>query len=156
MSAGRWTSRRGGTRKTYVAAAILGVACMAGWAGASRAADTASCEGKRSWQRSIVESAIRAWLDQATRPADLLELIQAEQGIAACGPGQGIRLHVTRLPINLVPSQLGAVLLANELEWRGLVPPPEDALRGKFFRVAAPRERPDREQRVREPRGTPR
>jgi len=104
------------------------------------AADTATCEGKRSWQRNIVEEAIRHWLDQTENPENLLELMQAEQGIAACGEGDLIRLHMTRLPINLVPSQFGAVLLANELEWRGLVPAPEAELAGKFFRVATPPE----------------
>jgi len=100
------------------------------------AGETASCEGKRTWQRSVVEKAIQEWFSQTTRNEDLLELIQAEQGIAACRQGDLIRLHTTRLPINLVPQQLGAVLLANELEWRGLVAAPEEALAGKFFRVA--------------------
>jgi len=105
-------------------------------AATTHAGETASCEGKRTWQRSIVEGVIRSWFDQSTHSEGLLELIQAEQGIAACRQGDLIRLHTTRLPINLVPSQLGAVLLANELEWRGLVPSPEEALAGKFFRVA--------------------
>jgi len=34
-----------------------------------------------------------------------------------------------------VLDQLGAALLANELEWRGVMPRPEHGLAGEFFRV---------------------
>ncbi len=129
--------------RTTRAYAVLSAALLTLAIGTTtHAGETASCEGKRSWQRSIVEGVIRSWLDQGTYTEGLLELIQAEQGIAACREGDLIRLHTTRLPINLVPTQLGAVLLANELEWRGLVAAPEEALAGKFFRVARQRGAP--------------
>ena len=101
------------------------------------AADTASCEGKRGWQRSIVQSAVHRWFTSEVRPDDLLELIQAEHGIAACASGLALplRLHTTMLSRGLALDQLGAVLLANELEWSGLIPRPEEGLAGAFFRV---------------------
>jgi hypothetical protein len=127
------------TRTALLAAAccLLGAA-LAPTPAAAR--DTATCEGKRTWQRDIVEQTVRDWLDQKPDPARLVELIQAEQGIAACRAGRPARLHTLQLRRNLRPSQLGALLLANELEWRGLIAPPEEALAGKLFRISRRRD----------------
>ena len=108
-------------------------------AGAAQAGiDTGSCAGKRAWQRKLVEETIRSWFEGAPRAENLIDLVQAEQGIAACQDPER-RLHTTRLPPGLKLPQLGAILLANELEWRGLIPPPEEALAGKAFRIAVPK-----------------
>ena len=66
--------------------------------------------------------------------------MQAEHGIAACSTSAllPLRLHTTTLPRGLGLDQLGAVLLANELEWSGLVPAPEQGLLGEFFVVRKP------------------
>jgi hypothetical protein len=111
--------------------------------GAALARDTATCDGKRSWQRAIVREAVHDWFRGQPDPDGLIDLVQAEHGIAACARG-GVprRLHTTSLPRGLAVDQLGAVLLANELEWSGLMPPPERALAGKFFRVRAEPESP--------------
>ncbi len=44
-------------------------------------------------------------------------------------------LHTTTLPRGLEMDSLGALLLANELEWSGLIPPPGEGLAGGIFRV---------------------
>ncbi len=108
-------------------------------ASVASARDTVSCEGKRSWQRDVVRQAVHGWFANQPRTEDLLELIQAEQGIVACSssPARSVRLHTTTLPRGLDPGQLGAVLLANELEWSGLVPRPESGLAGEWFSVRA-------------------
>jgi hypothetical protein len=100
-------------------------------------ADTVSCDGKRGWQRQIVRDSVHGWFQGEPRPEGLISLIQAEHGIVACGSlsGHTPRLHTPTLPRGLELDQLGAVLLANELEWSGLVPRPEEGLAGKFFRV---------------------
>jgi len=103
------------------------------------AADTVSCEGKRTWQRRIVMQTIRLWLKQQPHGENLIDLLQAEQGIAGCLRSEDVRLHSTRIPRNLTQQQLGPMLLANELEWRGVLEPPQDILTGKFFRVAVQR-----------------
>ena len=102
--------------------------------------DTATCEGKRRWQRSIVQNAVHRWFSSDARPDDLIELIQAEHGIVACASGAAapLRLHTTTLSPGLELDQLGALLLANELEWSGLIPRPEVGLAGMFFQVAQP------------------
>ncbi len=102
------------------------------------ALDTASCSGKRGWQRGIVKSAVHSWFSNEAQPQALMELIQAEHGIVACSTGTGLppRLHTTTLSPGLALDQLGAVLLSNELEWSGLVPRPEAGLVGMFFRVS--------------------
>jgi len=120
----------------------IALASLALGASAHAGVDTSSCGGKRAWQRRIVSDAIRSWFERAPQPENLIELVQAEQGIAACTPQERPLLHTSRLPSGLKLPQLGAVLLANELEWRGLVPPPEEALAGKVFRVAAPKPAP--------------
>jgi hypothetical protein len=125
---------------TALAAAACAAAAVLLAPAHAAARDTATCEGKRTWQRDIVEQTVRDWFEKKPDPARLIELIQAEQGIAACRDGRPVRLHTLQLRRNLRPSQLGAVLLANELEWRGLVPPPEEALAGKLFRVNARRD----------------
>lgn len=104
---------------------------------AAAAGDTATCEGKRGWQREVVRDSVHRWFAGDPRPDDLLELIQAEQGVVACRTtdGRPLRLHTTALTRGLQVDQLGAVLLANELEWSGLVEPPEEALAGKWFEV---------------------
>lgn len=101
------------------------------------ASDTASCQGKRQWQRSIVRTTVHRWFQNDSRPDDLLALVQAEQGIVACRAGapKAVRLHTTRLPRGLEVGQLGAVLLANELEWSGLMAAPEEGLAGEWFPV---------------------
>jgi hypothetical protein len=101
------------------------------------AAETASCEAKQGWRHRIVRSAVHRWFRSDPRPDDLLHLIQAEQGIVACtiGDARPLRLHTMTLPRGLQVDQLGAVLLANELEWSGLVPRPEEGLAGEWFPV---------------------
>lgn len=103
---------------------------------AARPLDTGSCDGKRGWQRHIVRNAVSSWLDASSDPEDLIQLVQAEHGIVACQPGVAPRgLHTTTLPAGLRPDQLGGLLLANELQWRGLIPRPEVGLAGTSFRV---------------------
>jgi hypothetical protein len=105
-------------------------------ASAAHAADRTTCEGKRGWQREIVRGAVERWLASDARPEDLVELVQAEHGIVACAAGSvPPRLHTTVLPRGLEVDQLGGVLLANELAWSGLLPPPETGLAGEYFRV---------------------
>jgi len=100
-------------------------------------ADTASCGGKRGWQRGLVQAAVHDWFRSEPDPEALVFLIQAEHGIAACASRgtSPARLHTPTLPRGLVLDQLGAALLANELEWRGVMPRPEHGLAGEFFRV---------------------
>lgn len=104
----------------------------------THALDTASCAGKRAWQRSIVQSAVHGWFSNDARADELMQLIQAEHGIVACAAGTALpsRLHTTTLSPGLELDQLGAVLLANELEWSGLIARPETGLAGVFFRIA--------------------
>lgn len=105
--------------------------------GVANAVDTVSCDGKRSWQRDIVKEAVREWVAGHPDADALVELVQAEHGIVACNTaGRPQHLHTTTLPRSLSLDQFGAVLLANELEWRGLMPAPEVGLAGRFFRVA--------------------
>ncbi len=103
----------------------------------AQAYDTATCDGKRGWQRGVVRSAIWRWFDRDVQPSDLVELVQAEHGIVACSARSGLpsRLHTPELPRGLELDQLGAILLANELEWAGLIRYPEEGLAGEFFRV---------------------
>ncbi len=104
--------------------------------GLARAYDSATCDGKRDWQRGVVRDAIWRWFENDAQPSDLIELVQAEHGIVACARGAlPRRLHTPHLPRGLELDQLGAVLLSNELEWSGLIPPPEEGLVGEFFRV---------------------
>ena len=100
-------------------------------------ADTASCDGKRGWQRQIVRDSVERWFRAEPSAEDLILLIQAEHGIAACASrgGRAPRLHTPTLHRGLGMDQLGAVLLANELEWRGLLPRPEEGLAGEYFRT---------------------
>ncbi len=104
----------------------------------AHALDTASCAGKRGWQRGIVKNAVHSWVSNDAQPQALMELIQAEHGIVACATGSGLpsRLHTTTLTPGLALDQLGAVLLSNELEWSGLMPRPEVGLAGMFFRIS--------------------
>ncbi len=108
------------------------------WTSAA-SADTVSCNGKRGWQRSIVLEAVHGWFTQEARANALLELVQAEHGIVACSSNPSLppRLHTTTLPRGLGMDSLGALLLANELEWSGLIPPPGEGLAGEVFRVNA-------------------
>ncbi len=102
----------------------------------SAAVDTVSCSGKRGWQRDIVQQTVVAWFYGVPDPEHLVQLVQAEHGIVACsGSRTPQSLHTPTLLRGLDMTQLGAVLLANELEWRGLMPLPEDGLIGEFFRV---------------------
>lgn len=104
--------------------------------GTSTAIDTVSCEGKRSWQRQIVRASVHDWFRGLPDPNGLVELVQAEHGIVACAGGASPqRLHTTTLQPGLDLDQFGAVLLANELAWSGLLPPPEEGLAGEFFRI---------------------
>jgi hypothetical protein len=106
----------------------------------SALADTASCNGKRGWQRDIVREAVHDWFRGAPRPDSLVELVQAEHGIAACGSRGGLPrgLHTPTLPRGMELDRLGAALLANELEWSGVMPRPEAGLAGEYFRVRGP------------------
>ena len=104
--------------------------------GTSSAIDTVSCEGKRSWQRQIVRDSVHSWFRGLPEPDRLVELVQAEHGIVACAGGASPRrLHTTTLQPGLDLDQFGAVLLANELSWSGLMPAPEEGLAGEFFRI---------------------
>lgn len=119
--------------------ALVGAALFS----ASAHADTASCGGKRGWQRDLVEQAVHDWFRSEAKPESLLHLIQAEHGIAACG-GRGAapaRLHTATLPRGIELDRLGAALLANELEWSGVMPRPESGLAGELFRVREPEPR---------------
>ncbi len=115
---------------------VAAAAMLSLYAQISRA-DTVSCDGKRSWQRQIVRDSVWGWFQGEPNPDDLISLIQAEHGIAACASlgGRASRLHTPTMPRGLELDQLGAMLLANELEWSGLVPRPEEGLAGEFFRV---------------------
>ncbi len=101
------------------------------------AADTATCAGKRAWQREVVHEIVHAWFLSQPSAEGLLQLIQAEQGLAACATSDrsGLRLHTTTLPSGLELDQLGAILLANELGWIGALPAPEQGLAGQWFHV---------------------
>ena len=101
------------------------------------ASSTARCQDKRAWQQRIVERIVQRWLDGQPRALDLADLIQAEQGRVACSAGSEFptRLHTPQLPRYLELDQLGSVLLAHELEWRFLLPPPEAGLIGVSFKV---------------------
>jgi hypothetical protein len=119
---------------------VTALALAAALFSANAHADTASCGSKRGWQRDLVEEAVHDWFRSEARPESLLHLIQAEHGIAACrsrGGGPG-RLHTATLPRGLELERLGAALLANELEWLGVMPRPEAGLAGEFFRVHGP------------------
>lgn len=122
-------------RKLITLSLVLGVL---GLALPATAADSVSCPGKRGWQRSIVQGAIFDWFDGRPDPDRLVDLVQAEHGIVACSArsGKPRRLHTVTLSRGMAVDQLGAVLLANELEWRGLVPTPEVGLAGRSFRVS--------------------
>ncbi len=100
-------------------------------------ADSVSCNGKRAWQRQVVLDSVHRWFARAPRRDALIELVQAEHGIVACSssPSLPLRLHTTMLPHGLELDRFGALLLANELEWSGLIPPPEQGLAGELFRV---------------------
>jgi len=114
---------------------LIGTLALA-TAGTSSAIDTVSCEGKRSWQRQIVRDSVHAWFRGLPEPDGLVQLVQAEHGIVACAGGASPRrLHTTTLQPGLDLDQYGAVLLANELEWSGLMPRPEEGLAGEFFRI---------------------
>jgi hypothetical protein len=109
------------------------VTMVAGSAGA----DTVSCDGKRGWQRQLVQKTVADWFRGETDPDDLVYLVQAEHGIAACAT-RGTpppRLHTPMLTRGFELEHLGAVLLAQELEWLGLMPAVEHGLAGGFFRV---------------------
>ncbi len=126
-------------QRISLALALAGLLSGATLAHAGVGIDTGSCAGKRAWQRRLVEDTIRSWFEGTPRPENLIDLVQAEQGIVACLDADRPTLHTPRLPPGLKLPQLGALLLANELEWRGLVPPPEEALAGKVFRIAVPK-----------------
>lgn len=100
-------------------------------------AAASSCPDKQVWQRQIVRDTIQRWFREESRPADLLDLVQAEQGMLACAArGHKLRrLHTSTLPRGLQIGQLGAVLLANELAWSGLIPSPEEGLAGRWFPI---------------------
>ena len=122
------------SRRMILAAALV---ILASAPIATSGATTGTCEDKRAWQRRIVERAVARWFEHDARPMDLLELIQAEQGIAACSNGshRPLRLHTSTLPADLEMEQFAAYVLANELEWSGLVPEPERGLAGEWFEV---------------------
>jgi hypothetical protein len=125
------------SRSFPIILAALAVATLA-LASAASADAFAHCTSKRGYQREAVREIVHAWFDGVARPESLIDLIQAEQGVASCsGAGaRAPRLHATRLPRGLAPDQLGGVLLANELEWSGLLPEPQQGLAGEFFRLS--------------------
>ena len=83
---------------------ILGLTLLGALSAQARPVDTASCDGKRGWQRQIVRDAVVHWLDATVDPGDLIALVQAEHGIVACSPGRLPRgLHTTTLPAGLTP-----------------------------------------------------
>lgn len=125
------------TRIDWWALRLAALIILVGLAAAASAADTVSCDGKRGWQRRVTQDAVHRWFASQSRPEDLIELVQAEQGLAACSAGGSmpLRLHSATLPRGLELDQLGPILLANELEWSGLVPRPEAGLAGELFRI---------------------
>jgi hypothetical protein len=124
-------------KRTLNIGMAVGVALSLALPAGAWAIDTVSCEGKRGWQRNIVQNAVRGWFVGAPDPDHLVTLVQAEHGIVACAASASPppHLHTTTLPRGLSLDQLGAVLLANELEWTGLVPTPEEGLVGEMFRI---------------------
>ncbi len=121
---------------------VLAMAALLTLWASGASADTVSCNGKRGWQRSIVLESVHGWFAREARANALLELVQAEHGIVACSsrPSLPSRLHTTTLPHGLEADRLGALLLANELEWSGLIPPPGEGLAGEIFLVHSARE----------------
>ncbi len=123
---------------------VLAMAALLTLSASGASADTVSCNGKRGWQRAIVLESVHGWFAQELRANALLELVQAEHGIVACSSRSSLppRLHTTTLPHGLEVDRLGALLLANELEWSGLIPPPGEGLAGEIFRVHSARGTP--------------
>jgi hypothetical protein len=107
---------------------------------AAHASDTVGCVAKTTWRNEIVDTLVKSWYRNDSRTDDLLDLIQAEQGIAACslGRAQPKRLHTSTLPRDLRRTELGGLILANELHWAHLLPDPEDGLSGRAFPVLVP------------------
>ena len=116
---------------------VLGLAGLLTLSASTATADTVSCNSKHGWQRAIVVESVHDWFTQEPPANALLELVQAEHGIVACSssPSLPARLHTTTLPHGLERDRLGALLLANELEWSGLIPAPGKGLAGEVFRV---------------------
>ncbi len=107
---------------------------------AAEATNTVGCDAKKVWRLSIIETIVGDWYHNKSRTADLIDLISAEQGLAVCalGRARGTQLHTSTLPRSLQPEELGALLLANELEWAQLLPAPQEGLSGHSFQVIVP------------------
>lgn len=123
----------------FVAVALLG--SIVALTPAAHALDSSSCEGKRAYHGKVVQRIVHQWFDESQDPEELLHLIQSEQGLAACVSRGGAtpRLHTTRLAPGFEVWELAGTVLANELEWAGLMPAPYEGLAGQYFNV---RERP--------------
>ena len=104
------------------------------------ALDTVGCAAKSVWRKSVVETIVADWYENESDPEDLLALLSAEQGIAACNLGRSrtTRMHTSTIPRDLQPGQLGSLLLANEMSWARLLPEPEEGLSGRAFIVVVP------------------
>ena len=89
-----------------------------------------------------MQEIVHRWFEDRPSAERLLDLIQAEQGIAACTAGRAsaLQLHTTTLTRGLDVDELGGSLLANELEWAGLLPAPHEGLAGEYFSTRPVRE----------------
>jgi hypothetical protein len=118
-----------------IAIALLGASVA--FPTAACAVDSSSCEGKRAYHGKVVQRIVHQWFDERQDPEELLHLIQSEQGLAACVArgGAAPRLHTTRLAPGFEVWELAGTVLANELEWAGLLPPPYEGLAGQYFNV---------------------
>ena len=128
------------SRTLRAAAMPMAFAIAFALSAAAQAVDTVGCSAKVTWRQSVVETIVRAWYESQTSTDDLLNLISAEHGIAACQLGQrrSLPLHTPTLPRDLQPGKLGGLLLSNELSWSHLLPEPEEGLSGHAFTVVLP------------------
>ena len=122
-----------------VGAAFLAIAVLAP-THAAVATNTVGCSAKMTWRNEVVETLVKSWYRNNGHTDDLLDLIQAEQGLTACnlGKAQTTPLHTSTLSRDLQLEELGGLLLANELQWARLLPEPEEGLSGRSFQVFLP------------------
>ena len=104
----------------------------------AEAADYANCNHKRTLHRQIVLENVISWYDGDVDPGRLVDLVQIELGIGTCvlGKKEYPRLHTPTFPRQVDPKNFPALMLANELAWKGLLPEPTDGLVGEVFLVS--------------------